>query len=117
MSEVEVVVSKHDLPEAVRIVLPAGLKATEGFGSVRRTRVTEPDLLAQLREMNLDPDNAWELSGDEASMFVDLEPGQRVTTAVIATPAKTGFTSQVSIVERSRGKIVGGSVMLLRPEM
>jgi hypothetical protein len=116
MTEVEVVVSKPDLREPVRIVLPPGLTAQPGFGNVRRTRVTEPELLRQLEDMRLDPDNAWELSGDEASLFVDLERGQRVTTAVIATPDEGGFASQVSIVERSRGKIVGGSVMMMRPE-
>jgi len=44
-------------------------------------------------------------------------PGQRITTDVIATPADTGATSRVSIVERSKGKIFGGIVMLLRPRM
>ena len=54
--------------------------------------------------MKLDPNNAWEFSGDEASLFVDLRPGQRIATGVIATPADTGATSRVSIVERSKGK-------------
>jgi hypothetical protein len=115
MSEVEVVVSKPDLRDSVRIALPAGLTAHGGSGSARQTRVTEEELVRQPESMHIDPDNAWELSGDEASLFVDLKPGQRVTTAVIATPAGDGTTSQVSIVERSEGKVVGGSVMLLRP--
>jgi hypothetical protein len=117
MTEVEVVVSKPDLHDGVRIVLPAGLTAKAGMGSVRQTRVTETELVRQLESMHLDPNNAWEFTGDEASLFVDLRPGQRVTTGVIATPADTRATSQVSIVERSRGKVVGGSVMLLRPKM
>jgi len=116
MSEVEVVLSKPDLREGVRIVLPAGLTARAGFGSVRQTRVTEAELVRKLETMRLDPNNAWEFSGDEASLFVDLKPGERVTTAVIATPASTEATSRVSIVERSRGKVIGGSVMLLRPK-
>jgi hypothetical protein len=82
---------------------------------VRPTRVTEAELVSKLESMRLDPNNAWEISGDEASLLVDLQPGQRVTTAVIATPADHGATSRVSIVERSRGKVVGGHVMLLRP--
>ncbi|HYI12774.1 MAG TPA: hypothetical protein VEK57_27235 [Thermoanaerobaculia bacterium] len=117
MTDVEVVVSKPGLSESVRIVLPAGLTARAGMGSARQVRVTEAELVRKLESMRLDPDNAWELSGDEASLFVDLRPGQRVTTAVIATPADTGATSHVSIVERSRGKVVGGSTMMLRPEM
>ncbi len=116
MSEVEVVVSKPDLRESVRIVLPPGLTARAGFGNVRQTRVTEDELVPKLQSMRLDPSNAWELNGDEASLFVDLQPGQRVTTGVIAAPASLSATSQVSIVERSRGKAVGGSVMLLRPK-
>ncbi len=114
--DVELVFSKPDLAEGVRIALPAGLTARAGFGSARPTRVTEPELVRQLESMRLDPNNAWEFSGDEASLFVDLQPGQRVTTAVIATPGNDKATTQVSIVQRSRGEVVGGSVMLLRPE-
>lgn len=118
MSEVEVVVSKPDLRDSVRIVLPAGLTAHAGIGIARQTRITEEELVRQLESMKLDPNNAWEFSGDEASLFVDLRPGQRITTGVIATPpADTRTTSRVSIVERSRGKIFGGNVMLLRPRM
>lgn len=62
MSEVEVVVSKPDLPDGVRIVLPAGLTARAGFGSARQTRVTEAELVRKLETMGLDPDNAWEFS-------------------------------------------------------
>jgi len=117
MSEVEVVVSKPDLPDGVRLVLPKGLTAKAGFGSARQTRVTEAELVRKLETMGLDPNNAWEFNGNEASLFVDLRPGERVTTGVIATRPDIGATSRVSIVERSRGKIVGGSVMLLRPKV
>lgn len=116
MSEVEVVVSKPDLRESVRIALPAGLTARAGWGSVRQTRVTEEELVRKLESMGLDPANAWELDGNEASLFVDLRPGQRITAAMIATPAHADATSRVAIVERSRGKVVGGSVMLMRPQ-
>lgn len=116
MSEVEVVVAKPGLGESVRIALPAGLTARAGSGSVRATRVTEPELVRDLEAMGLDPANAWELSSDEASLFVDLRPGQRVTAGMIAIP-EGNATSRVSIVERSREKIMGGSVMLLRPQM
>jgi hypothetical protein len=113
--DVELVMAKPDLRGSVRIVLPAGLSARAGEGSVRRTRVTEEELVRKLQTMGLDPANAWELSSTQASLFVDMRPGQRVTAGVIATPEGTA-TSRVSIVERSRGEVVGGSVMLLRPE-
>ncbi|HEX6087312.1 MAG TPA: hypothetical protein VF266_22465, partial [Thermoanaerobaculia bacterium] len=111
----ELVMSKPDLRGSVRIVLPAGLTARAGQGSVRQTRVTEEELVRQLQAMGLDPANAWELASTEASLFVALRPGQRATAGVIATPEGRA-TTRVSIVERSRGEVVGGSVMLLRPE-
>lgn len=116
LEPVEVVVSKPGLRESVRIVLPAGLTARAGEGSVRRTRVTEEELVRTLETMGLDPANAWELMSDEASLLVELRPGQRVTSAVIATPPDGDATTRVSIVERSRGQVVGGSVMLLRAQ-
>jgi hypothetical protein len=117
LDELEIVVSKVDLRDGVRIALPAGLTAHAGEGRVRRIRITEAELVRKLEDMRLDPGNVWEFSTDEASLFLDLERGQRVTSAVIAVPEDGGATSRVSIVERSRGKIVGGSVTLLRPEM
>jgi hypothetical protein len=113
--DVELVFAKPGLRGSVRMVLPAGMTARAGEGSVRRTRVTEAELVRKLEAMGLDPANAWEVVSDEASLFVDLRPGQRVTAGVIATPEGRA-TSRVSIVERSRGEVVGGSVMLLRPE-
>lgn len=73
--------------------------------------------MRKLETRGHDPAAIWELSTDEASVFVDLHRSQRVTTAGIATPAGNTATSRVSIVERSLGKVVGGSLMLLRPEM
>jgi hypothetical protein len=116
LRELEVVVSKPELGESVRIVLPAGLGARAGLGSVRQTRVTEAELVRQLESMRLDPNNAWELSGDEASLFVDLRPGQRVTTAVIAAPARADAASRVSFLTRSGDEVTGGSELLMRPK-
>lgn len=117
MGELEIVVSKVDLRDSVRIALPAGLAAHAGSGSVRRTRITEPDLLRQLEAQRLDPDNAWELTGDEASLFVDLREGDRATAGMIATPENATASTRVSLVVRSRDKVVGGHVLLLRPEV
>lgn len=116
LRELEVVVSKPELRESVRIVLPAGLSARAGLGSVRQTRVTEAELVRQLESMRLDPTNAWELNGDEASLLVDLRPGQRVTTAVIATPASADTASRVSFLTRSGDEVMGGSELLMRPK-
>jgi hypothetical protein len=115
LRDLEVVVSKPELAESVRIVLPAGLSARAGLGSVRQTRVTEAALVRQLESMRLDPTNAWELSGDEASLFVGLRPGQRVTMAVIAAPAGDGAASRVSFLTRSGDEVMGGSELLMRP--
>jgi hypothetical protein len=76
-----------------------------------------PGSRAPARRNATRPGQRWEFSGDEASLLIDLQPGQRVTTAMVATPADTGATSRVSVVQRSGGKVVGGSVTLLRPEM
>lgn len=116
LRELEVVVSKPELQESVRIVLPPGLGARAGMGSVRQTRVIEAELVRQLESMRLDPSNAWELSGDEASLLVDLRPGQRVTTAVIAAPAYADAASRVSFLTRSGGEVMGGSELLMRPK-
>src|SRR6185436_10467699 len=116
LRELEVVVSKPELAESVRIVLPAGLGARAGLGSVRQTRVTEAELVRQLESMRLDPNNAWELSGDEASLFVSLRPGQRVTTAVIAAPGRADTASRVSFLTRSGDEVMGGSELLMRPK-
>jgi hypothetical protein len=115
LRELEVVVSKPELGESVRIVLPAGLSARAGFGSVRQTRVTEAELVRQLESMRLDSNNAWELSGDEASLFVSLRPGERVKTAVIAAPARADAASRVSFLTRSGDEVMGGSELLMRP--
>ncbi|HUR80353.1 MAG TPA: hypothetical protein VM733_06285, partial [Thermoanaerobaculia bacterium] len=115
LKELEVVVSKPELRESIRIVLPAGLAARPGLGSARPTRVTEPELVRKLEAMRLDPDNAWELSGDEASLFVSLRPGQRVNTAVIAAPADANGVSRVSFLTRSGDEVMGGSELLMRP--
>lgn len=117
LRELEVVVSKPELRESVRIVLPAGLSARAGLGSVRQTRVTDAELVRQLESMRLDPNNAWELSGDEASLFVSLRPGQRVTTAVIAAPARADAPSRVSFLTRSGDEVMGGSELLMRPHL
>jgi len=116
LRELEVVVSKPQLRESVRIVLPAALAARAGLGSARQTRVTEAELVRGLESMGLDPSNAWELSGDEASLFVDLRPGQRVTTAVIAAPADGNGVSRVSFLTRSGDEVMGGSELLMRPK-
>ncbi len=116
LRELEVVVSKPELGESVRIVLPAGLSARAGFGSVRQTRVTEAELVRQLESMRLDPGNAWELSGDEASLYVSLRPGERVKTVVIAAPGRTDAASRVSFLTRSGDEVMGGSELLMRPK-
>ena len=116
MGDVEIVASKPDLPEAVRIALPAGMSARAGIGSARQTRIEEPELVRQLETMGLDPANAWELSGDEASLFINLRPGERVTAGVIATPADANASSRFYLTQRSGDKIVGGVMLLFRPQ-
>lgn len=116
LAELELVASKPELSESIRIVLPAGLAARAGMGSVRQTRVTEPELVRQLESMGLDPNNAWELSGEEASLFVALRAGQRVKTAVIAAPAYADAPSRVSFLTRSGDEVMGGSELLMRPK-
>lgn len=116
LGEIEVVVSKADLREGVRIALPAGMAARAGIGTARRTRIEEPELVRQLESMRLDPANAWELSGDEASLFLSPRPGERVTTGVIATPADGRTSSRFYVTQRDREQVVGGVMVLFRPE-
>jgi hypothetical protein len=114
LGDPEIVVSKPDLREAVRIVLPAGVTAHAGLGSARPTRITEPDLVRQLETMRLDPSNAWELSGDEASLF--LSSRETVSAGVIATPAEGNASSRFSLTQRVRETVVGGVMVLFRPQ-
>ncbi|HEU4886472.1 MAG TPA: hypothetical protein VFV49_01200, partial [Thermoanaerobaculia bacterium] len=116
MGEVEIVASQPDLPEGVRIALPAGMSVRAGLGSVRQTRIQEPELVRQLEEMRLDPANAWELTGDDASLFLSLRPGERITAGVIATPADANASSRFQLTQRSRDKVVGGVMVLFRPQ-
>jgi hypothetical protein len=112
----EIVVSKPDLGEAVRLVLPAGMTARAGIGSARRTRVEEPELVRQLESARLDPTNAWELSGNDASIFISPRPGEQVTAGVIATPADGQTSSRFYVTQRDREQVVGGVMVLFRPE-
>lgn len=116
LGEFEIVVSKPDLREAVRIVLPAGVTARAGLDSARQTRITEPELVRRLETMRLDPTNAWELNGDDASLFVTPRSGQRTTAGVIATPANANASSRFHLTQRNREKVVGGMMFLFRPQ-
>ena len=116
MGDVEAVVSKPDLRESVRFALPYGMEARAGSGSVRRTRIEEPELVRQLDQMRLDPNNAWELSGEEASLILPIRSGDHATLAAIATPADTNASSRFDIVERLGERVVGGVTMLFRPQ-
>lgn len=116
MGEVEIVASQPDLPEGVRIVLPAGTSARAGIGSPRQTRIEEPELVRQLEEMRLDPANAWELTGDDASLFISLRPGGRVTAGMIASPADANASSRFHLTQRNGDKVVGGVMVLFRPQ-
>ena len=116
MGDTEIVVSQPELREGVRIVLPAGMTARAGLGSARQTRITEPELVRQLESMRLDPANAWELSGDDASLFLSLRPGERVTAGVIATPADARESSRFYLTQRNREQVVGGMMVLFRPQ-
>jgi hypothetical protein len=116
LDEVELVVSTVDQRDGVHLALPAGLSAHARDGNVRRVRITDEEMVRKLDEMRLDPDNVWEFTGDEASLFIELRAGERVSAAMMAMPSENRSASRVSIVQRSRGNVVGGSVMLLRPE-
>jgi hypothetical protein len=116
MGEVEIVASQPDLREGVRIVLPAGMSARAGLGSARQTRIEEPELVRHLESMRLDPANAWELTGDDASLFISLRPGERITAGVIATPADGNTSSRFQLTQRSGEKVVGGVMVLFRPQ-
>ncbi len=116
LDEFEVVVSKPDLREAVRIALPAGMTARAGLGSARQTRITEPELVRQLEAARLDPTNAWELNGNDASILLTPRPGERVTAGVIATPAEGDTSSRFYVTQRNREEVVGGVMVLFRPQ-
>jgi hypothetical protein len=117
LGDIEIVVSKPDLREGVRIALPVGMIARAGIGSARQTRIEEPELVRELEAMRLDPKNAWELNGDDASLFISLRPGERITAGVIAIPADTKSSSRFYLTQRNREKVVGGVMVLFRPEM
>ncbi|HEY6212317.1 MAG TPA: hypothetical protein VIW45_08530 [Vicinamibacterales bacterium] len=115
LGDAEIVVSKPDLRDGVRIVLPAGMRARAGMGSARPTRIEEPDLVRQLEAMRLDPANAWELNGDDASLFVALRPGERIPAAAIATPA-ANTSSRFQLTQRHGEKMVGGVMIVFRAQ-
>ncbi|MBV8519283.1 MAG: hypothetical protein JO197_17950 [Acidobacteria bacterium] len=113
----EVVVSKPDLRDAVKLALPRGMAARPTFGEARPIRIeVTPELMRQLESMGLDPDNAWQLEGDEAGLFLDMRPGDRTTIGVIGSPGSDTTSSRFSVVQRVGGKAIGGNVYLFRPE-
>lgn len=116
MGDTEIVVSQPDLREGTRIVLPAGMTARAGLGSARQTKITEPALVRQLESMRLDPANAWELTGNDASLLLSLRPGERVTAGVIATPGDATASSRFQLTQRMGEKVVGGLMVLFRPQ-
>lgn len=111
----ELLVSKADLRESVKLVLPKGMSARATFGEARPTRI-EGEMVRKLEDMGLDPSNAWELGGIEAGLFVEMRPGERATIGVIGTPGSDRESSRFSVVQRLGEKILGGNVYLFRPE-
>jgi hypothetical protein len=113
----ELLVSKPDLRGAVQFALPKGMAAKATFGEARPTQITGPaEMVRQIEEMGLDPANAWEFSGSEAGLLVEMRPGDRTTIAVIGSPASEPASSRFSVVQRIGAKVLGGNVYLFRPE-
>jgi hypothetical protein len=54
------------------------------------------------------------IGASDASSFISLRPGERITAGVIATPADANVFSRFQLTQRSRDKVVGG-VMVLFP--
>jgi hypothetical protein len=116
LGDIEIIVSKPDLREGVRIALPAGVSLRAGMGSVRQTRITEPELVRKLESMRLDPNNAWELQGDDASLIYSPRRGENITAGVIATPTDTNASSRFQMTQRIGEKVMGGVMVLFRPQ-
>lgn len=112
----ELVVSKPDLRESVQFALPKGMTARATFGKVRPAKIADPVMIRQLEAMGLDPGNAWDFSGDEGGLFVDMRPGARATIGVIGTPGSDSAASRFSVVQRvDERRVLGGNVFLFRP--
>jgi hypothetical protein len=73
-------------------------------------------VLRQLEQMRLHLKNAWEFTGVEGSVMIDMRPGDRTTIGFIGMPGDAGAASRFSVVERQEEKVLGGSVFLFRPE-
>lgn len=113
----ELIVSKPDLRENVQFALPKGMSARATFGAARPTRIEGPaEIVRQIEAMGLDPANAWELSGNEAGLFVEMRPGERTTIGVVGSPGSGSESSRFSVVQRVDKKVLGGNVFLFRPE-
>ncbi len=113
----ELIVSKVDLKESVLFALPKGMKAKATFGAARATKIEGPeDLVREIEAMGLDPNNAWELSGDEAGLFVEMRPGERATLGVVGTPGSERASTRFSVMQRAGRTVHGGNVYLFRPE-
>jgi hypothetical protein len=112
----ELVLSKPDLRENIQFALPKGMIARPTFGAARPARIEDPEMVRQIEAMGLDPNNAWDFSGEEAGLFVEMRPGERATIAVVGTPGADRTSSRFSVVQRIGRKVLGGNVYLFRPE-
>lgn len=113
----ELVMSKVDLRETVRFALPAGMTARATSTNVRPITIDAPaEIVRGIEEMRLDPRNAWEFSGAEGSLMIDMRPGERATIGVIGTPGDSRNSSRFFVVERQGEKVLGGNVFLFRPD-